>query len=380
MQMRLRKRLITRMMLLVSSCAVLAAGTSGFAAPPWTSLIPFKRAEAETDTSYELRENHGPWLILAASFAGPGAEQQARELVVELRQRHNLTAYINKRGFDFTESVEGKTIDRNTNGLAKMKYANGSRFDAFAVLVGDFESINDSRLQKTLDKIKRLRPAALDLQKRTSSTQRFIGLRELQRRINGDPEKRKKGPMGNAFVTRNPHLPKEYFAPSGLDSFVLDLNREVKYSLLNNPDKYTVRVASFGGKDTMDPKEIEKMQLSGKVTNKLDIAADKAHRLTLALRSRGVEAYEFHDRHESIVTVGSFKSVGEPRADGRTEINPAVHRIMEMYGAKRQPIPGQASHGLQPRAIGGIAFDVQPIPVIVPRRSIADDYARGAVR
>ena len=72
-------------------------------------------------------------------------------------------------------------------------------------------------------------------------------------------------------------------------------------------------------------------------------------RLTVALRTRGVEAYEFHDRHESIVTVGSFDSVGQPRVDGKTEINPAVHQVMAMYGATRQPIPGQGSLGLQPR-------------------------------
>ncbi|MBP85404.1 MAG: hypothetical protein CMJ64_01610 [Planctomycetaceae bacterium] len=347
----------------------------------WTRFIPFNRVEADSRKDYTLRQEHGPWLILAATFAAKdGAEEQARELVLELRKRYKLEAYIDVREFDFTEAIQGKTIDRYTGGPARMKYANFSHHKSFAVLVGNFESFDDPELPATLKKIKYARPDCLDLSKREWSAQRFIGLRELQRRINRDPAKHRKGSMGNAFVTRNPHLPEEYFATTGLDEFVISLNQNVKYSLLNNPKAYTVKVASFGGKDTMNVKEIETIERTGRVSNKLEIAADQAHRLTLALRAKGVEAYEFHDRLESIVTVGSFDSVGEPRADGKIEINPTVHRIMQMYSANRQPLPGQTSLGLQPRTLHGIAFGVQAIPVIVPRRSIAADYARRSAR
>jgi hypothetical protein len=96
------------------------------------------------------------------------------------------------------------------------------------------------------------------------------------------------------------------------------------------------------------------------------------------LRRQGIEAYEFHDRHESIVTVGSFNSVGTPLPDGRTEVHPAIQRIMESFGPAR--ISGQLNGvqqvGLQPRGLEGIPFDVSPIPIEVPRRSIAQDYAR----
>ncbi len=53
--------------------------------------------------------------------------------------------------------------------------------------------------------------------------------------------------MRRAFVARNPLLPKEYFVDAGIDPFVLDMNRQVKHSLLDNPGQYTVRVASFQG-------------------------------------------------------------------------------------------------------------------------------------
>ncbi len=348
----------------------------------WTSFIPFRKSvEADASNRYELTEAEGPWLILAASFAGPGAEEQAHELVVELRKQYNLPAYVNHKEFDFTESVDGKTIDRYTGGPAKMKYANYSKFDAYAVLVGDFDSPEDAAIQKTLDKVKSLRPKCLDSTKRENGTSQWlVGVRESLQRLNNDPEKRRRGPMGSAFVTRNPNLPEEYFAVGGIDDFVYELNRRVEYSLLDNRGRYTVKVASFGGKDTMNSQEIDDIERTGRFTDKLEIAADKAHRLTVALRSRRVDAYEFHDRTESIVTVGSFDSVGEPRMDGKIEINPAVHEVMKIYAATQRELPGGGSLGLQPRTLAGIAFDVQPIIVQVPRRSIAADYTRSPSR
>ena len=379
----MRSRLNSLFVITIAITALLipASQPQSNAETSWTRFIPFNRVEADSSKDYTLHQEHGPWLILAATFAAKeGAEEQARELVLELRKRYKLEAYIDAREFDFTEPIQGKTIDRYTGGPARMKYANFSHHKSFAVLVGNFETFDDDELAATLKKIKYARPDCLDLSKRGWSAQRFIGLRELQRRINSDPAKNRKGPMGNAFVTRNPHLPEEYFAPTGLDDFVVSLNQGVKYSLLNNPKKYTVKVASFGGKDTMNVQEIEAIKRTGKVSDKLEVAADQAHQLTTALRARGVEAYEFHDRLESIVTVGSFESVGEPRADGKIEINKTVHKIMKLYSASRQPLPGQASMGLQPRTLAGIALDVQAIPVIVPRRSIASDYVRRSAR
>ena len=119
-------------------------------------------------------------------------------------------------------------------------------------------------------------------------------------------------------------------------------------------------------------------QDAGKITNRLEEAALKAHKLTQALRAKGFEAYEFHDRHQSVVTIGGFDSVGEPRADGKTEINPAVHQMMETFSATRTGLQlgGQQVAGLQPKTFGGIPCDAQPIPVLVPKRSLGADYVR----
>ena len=184
----------------------------------------------------------------------------------------------------------------------------------------------------------------------------------------------RRGPMGNAFVTRNPLLPEEYFAPKGIEPFVAEMNAGVEHSLLNCPKPFSVKVATFRGNVTMKLSAADETNLS----NKLAEAAEKAHHLTVELRKLGYEAYEFHDRHESIVTIGSFDEVGRPRNDGRTEMHPQVHTIIETFRAQPLNIPGLQG-GLEPKQINGIPFDVQPLPVAVPQRSIATDKLIGPI-
>ena len=60
--------------------------------------------------------------------------------------------------------------------------------------------------------------------------------------------------------------------------------------------------------------------------------------------------------------------------DGKIEIDPTIHKIMTIFGADQ----GGLATGtpLKPRNAGGIALDIQPMPVEVPRRSISADYQR----
>ena len=362
--------------LAVAAVVLTASALAGHvqAAPPWASLVPFKRIDADETKSYELEEAHGPWLIMATSFAGDDAEQQAQGLVLELRRQYKLKAYTFKQNFDFSQSEVGLGFNKY-GGPKKMKPQNGVKFDEVAVLVGDFSSIEDPAVEQTLQLIKHAKPECLG----AAPAKRYNKLREFYRSISKDPEMKSRGPMGAAFVSRNPLLPEEYFVAKGLDPFVVDMNKDLDYSLLKNPGKYTVRVASFRGVDTMKPQEFEQLTSAPRKLAKIDEAAIKAGKLTAALREQGIEAYEFHDRTESIVTIGAFDSVGEPRGDGKQEINPAVYRVMQAYGPIKEPIAGKAMSALQPRMLKGIVFDAQPLPVEVPRQSIATAYNRNSL-
>ena len=370
--------------------AILAAPllvSSSLAAPPWAKLIPYAKVDADPEKDYELTESHGPWMVMCTSFTGGvDAEEQAHRLVLELRERYRLEAFVYRKHFDMGGPEIG--LGKNKYGGAKiMRNNNAYKRDEIAVLVGNFHSVDQPEIEKALQNIKTMQPDCLNPQKTGEQTLQTWGTlrgmyRETRKILNETGKalkKKERGPMGNAFVTRNPLLPDEFFAPKGLDPFVVDLNRGVKYSLLKCPGKYTVKVASFRGVESMKPQEFEK--LAGKIREKshmakIDEAADKAERLTKALRDKGVEAYQFHDRTESMVCVGSFDSVGEPRDDGKIEINPAIHRLMETYGPEKTFIPGKVQAYLQPKMIEGIPCDSQPLPVIVPRQSIAHDYVR----
>jgi len=352
--------------------ALFVAGEPVLAAPPWVSLVPFKKVEADPKKSYELEESHGPWMVMCTSFAGPAAEQQAHDLVIELRQKFKLEAYTFRQNFDFTKPEVGLGFSEY-GGPKRMKYRKAVKFEEIAVVVGHFQSIEHPEVAKTLEKLKYAKPDCLDITKTKETSQRLVNWRNLYRLASADPLKKSRGPMGSAFVTRNPLLPEEYFVSKGLEPFIVDLNKGLQYSLLDNPGKYTVRVASFRGIDTFKADEFEEKQQKA---SKLDEAAQKAAKLTQALRDKGVDAYQFHDRTESIVTIGAFDSVGEPRPDGKTEINPAVHRVMQEYSPRNEPLPGQTVPVVQPKLLAGIQFDTQPIPVEVPRQSIGAAYGR----
>jgi hypothetical protein len=352
---------------------ILLTAAPATAAPPWASLVPFsKKVEADPDNPYELDETHGPWMIMCASFAGQSAEQQAHDLVLELRQRLRLEAYTFRQTFDFSKPIDGNGWSK-FGGPRKMKYLNSHKFDEIAVLVGHFQAVDSPQIEAALDKIKYADPTALNRGVKDSS-QRFAGLRHIYRLVNLDAEKRSKGPMGAAFITRNPLLPEELFAAKGLDPFVVEMNKDLPHSLLKCRGKYSVRVASFRGVDTMKPDLFAKLTSDPNRVSKIDQAAINASRMCAALREKGVEAYEFHDRTESIVTIGSFELVGTERPDGKTEIHPGIHRIMQEYGPIEQARPGSPVAEVYSRTLNGIPFDPQPLPVLVPRESIAATY------
>ena len=352
---------------------------SSSSAGPWRTILNIRHVEADENNPYWLTEDNGPWCVLATSFAGEGAQRDAHNLVLELRRNHGLEAYMHQRTYDYSQPVQGLGVDRY-GAPKRMRYQQGGRYDEVAVLVGNFADVADPNVEKTLKKIKYAQPECLKIDGRRGTTQRFAGVRSLHQIMNRDEEKRRKGPMGMAFVSRNPLLPDEFFAPGGVDKFVLEMNKRVEHSLLDCPGKFSVRVATFRGKVVLDQKTIRDIEdRGGAMESRLDEAAMNAHKLTAALRKQGVEAYEFHDRYESIVTVGNFDTVTLPyqRQDGRQEINPAVHKVMKQYGATQQELSGgRTSPGLQPKKLAGIPLDVQPMPVAVPKRSIGADYVR----
>ena len=348
-------------------------------AAPWDGLLTLRRVEADPDKSYSISEENGPWMIMACSFSGENARQEAHQLAIELRARYKLPAYVYEKKFDFGDETYGRGLDKYGKPL-KMRYQRGNEFTEVAVLVGNYPTVDDPEAQETLKKLKYSRPECLELDSGKRTTRTLAGLRYIQKKLLAPGnEKKDRGPMDHALITTNPLLSKDYFTPKGIDKFVQSLNEGIEHSLLDCPGKYTVQVAHFTGKVVMDQGDIRAIEEGRRMKSKLVEAGEKAEKLTEALRIKGYEAYVFHDRYASLVTVGSFDSVGAPRPDGKIEINPKIHAIMKTFGAAQPSTPGAASGGIQRKKLVGIQFDVQPIPVEVPRRSISSDYSRDAL-
>ncbi len=369
---------------------VLCAGLAGGAAHGQSGWLPaswFSQSEVDAKQMYPLAEKDGPWLVLVTTFRGEGAREDARRLVQELRSRNRLEAYTHEKSFDYTGRQQG--VGFNPDGSPKtMRYANAAQVLEVAVLVGDFASCEDARAQKALQKIKTLRPAALGgAQSKGGMVSEFLQANQ-QHLAAAAP----KHPMQTAMLIPNPLLPADYFNRHEVDAFVEQINADVTHSLLDCPARYSVRVATFtgsgiiGGAATtagsapasgglVDVKQLigamrgqgwQDPQLRGVPgESRLVEAADKAHRLTQALRRAGWQAWEFHDRESSIVCVGSIERLAVQQADGKAAVHPEITRIVAGLGAN----PAKLAQGvIEPRAFDGIFLDIDPKPIEVPRK------------
>lgn len=358
-----------------------ASAQSGWLPSSW-----FTAGDVDPQAMYPLAEKDGPWLVLATTFRGEGAREDARKLVQELRGSHRLTAYTHEKAFDYTGEQRGMGL--NPDGTPKrMRYANAGQVVEVAVVVGDFASADDPRAQKMLQKVKQLRPRSLEGTKANRLESDFI--QANRDHVGGAGAA--KPPLHTALLIPNPLLPADYFSRQQIDEFVMEMNADVTHSLLDCPGRYTVRVATFTGAGTFntgsgqfEPEAEDRSvvdvnrflevlkgngwkdpQLRGvEQESRLVEAADKAHRLTEALRRNGWPAWEFHDRDSSIVCVGSIDQLAVPGAGGRPQPHPEIAKIVAGLG----PEPAALARGqIMPRAFDGILLDVQPRPIDVPR-------------
>ena len=305
------------------------------------------RIEAVRGKSYPLGKQHGPWMVMVASFRnvneehriqGLSATEAAGELVYELRQK-GIPAYV----FEQRGEV-GRVSTRDRSGRPDRRiYA--ARRGMISVLAGNYESINAEQkqgriAQKTLRYIKRLSPNIMEQGGRYRPTP-------------GRPS-----PLSGAFLTVNPLLSAQEILSRKSDPLLAKLNAGMDHSLLNNPGKYTLVIKTISGKSIT---KLANSSFANAVSrfdsgfkNSLDDAAQSAWELTQAMRNArelgypaDYEAYVFHDRFRSIVTVGSFESPQDPRIvqlarffEGKIKQNPQTgQRFLagELFTIPRKP-------------------------------------------
>lgn len=343
---------------------VLQFGAIASADPPgFLKLFGKKTVEADANKDYLLTEVEGPWLIFATTFTGEQAEQKARNLVLELRSQYNVPAFIYNEKFDFSRPVG----EPDPAGRVR-RYMNGAQFQAYAVLVGEFDSVDHPEVEKTLKTIKTIKPKVFAQVRPEDEVGAMASIRRIQNQILGAAKETEAGPMYHAFVTRNPLLPDTFTQAPEVDSFVNSLNKNVEHSLLDCKGRYTVVVRTFEGlATTMIGGKTKKDLVPSK--DRMDENMELANRMVAALRKKGVEAYEFHDRTKSIVTIGSFDELGRNTPNG-FQYDSRIQQIMTEYAANERI--GTDTEGRVVRynnAIEGIPYDVRPRPIAVPKVS-----------
>lgn len=375
-------------------------------------FMPVERVSAEPAEGFGLRQENGPWLIMASTFTGEGAKQQARQLATEVRGRLNLKAYVHDMRLTLDTEGVGRGVDRYGN-KKQMKYRSGDTVYEWAVLVGDFPTIDDPDAQRKLDLIKRFEPDALKIEEGKETFQTLAYIRRHQERfVQKVSNQTPRGPMRSAFITRNPLLPQEYFVPKGVDKFVSDMNRGVKHSLLDMEGRYTVKVATFTGKAELQTASLSAARQTKKSdgVDPLVEAAENAHLLCEKMRKLNIEAYEFHDRHESYVAVGSFDEVAKIGDQGRLyptrEMMPIIQTFGAAYNTPSDPFLragkapqvqsqvslveaqfkqryGKVAGGLNPKFARidpkdpnsrVIPFDIHPAVVEAPKRTVSSSF------
>ncbi len=320
-------------------------------------------------TPRELSEEDGPWLILASTFVGEDSESRALRLAEEIRRDLRLPAFIYKENFDYTGDVAQLDTGR-------LRYANQYEYDAFAVLVGEYDTVEHPAIEKDLKRLKSAKPAVFrdpdEVAAETNPVNPVTAVKALHRKLVESRDDGEAGPMANAFVTRNPMLPPEYFDSPQVDSFVRRLNEDKLHSLLECEGKYTVIVRTFEGYATIVGADQEEEFTPS--MKRLDKFAADANKMVMALRKKGEEAYQFHDRQRSLVTVGSFDKLGRELPDGGFEYAPEIRRVIDKYQAfnVRPELARQIPSGAKGSAANNAAmipFDVEPTPIAVPKVS-----------
>lgn len=334
-------------------------------------LFRSKKVDANPEVNYVLTEVEGPWLILAETFTGPTGEQRAKQLVLELRREFEMPAWYYKEKFDFSRPDFTLGADQKP-----LRYANPTNYEAFAVMVGEFDSVDHPSIDKMLEKVKKIDPETF----RSVSAETEVGAMSTIRRMHSQlndllkaDNREARGPMFNAFVTRNPLLPESFTRSPEVDSFVRKLNQDVDHSLLKNDGKFTVVVRTFEGLSTT--------VIGGRTKNdivpskdRLDASMALANQMVTALRKKGVEAYEFHDRTKSLVTIGSYDSLGQDGARGFQYL-PEIQNVMKEYsGTQRVGLDLNKNMVSYTHNIEKIPFDVSPYPIAVPKISKRSFY------
>ena len=330
-------RWLTTLLITASSALLILAQDPGQA----------PRGNVDPGIRYPLTDKEGPWLIHLACFRGDDSLDFAHRLAEELRQKHRFPSYV----FSLNEADARRDREQlrqwqlQNIGSDKIAESNEQQrlrtiriVKEYSVFIGNYPDMERARL--AVERMRELPPP-------TSIPSFGVHLYQAPKeRTSGDSDnpygifggsgnksvegKKMNDTQGNpfrqAFVVRNPlhkrevvvrqnNTPANTFDPSWKE-----LNEKEKYSIFSCPKNWTLVVAQFN-----PPAQIESTVRSNVVQmglnplpsdlgQGLERAAETARQFAEILRDggKGYDAYVFHTRQFSVVSVGAFDSPDDP--------------------------------------------------------------------
>jgi hypothetical protein len=328
----------------------LLAGLAGL----WWAGAGRARVEADPGKDYVVTPAEGPWLIIVTYYTGPLAQKYARDLVLELRDRYDLPAFVFNRGADerqkFHDAQEKRRQQRqqflDQMGV-KVDVPERRRTyrieDQYAVLVGGYKDMEAAR--RALDHVKKLdAPKTVPLDTMQIAGPDAADKDKKKMKI----EEVRVNPFRTSFVVHNPTVPVER-PKEQPDPLLKELNAGESYSLLKAAKPWTLMVKDYHRATVIQ--DAGRSNFLGKLVGRhdadLDAMAKQAHEIAKVLRAMQLESYVLHTRWGSVVTVGNYSTANDPA-------------LVQMQRRL-------ANFRLVPQAGPPIEFFAVPVPMEVPR-------------
>ena len=304
-----------------------------------------KSLETDAAKSYVITKKCGPWMIMVTSLRGnpndpesmTNAHKAAHELVVELRKK-GIPAWTHEQKGELEEIA---SYDRNGKSVKRFVASQRNRI---CVLAGEYASIDVDDTDTT-----KARHAKI-AQETLAWMQNYHPV-ALKKNGNFKPTPGRPGPLSRAFLTLNPMFTEEEIQQMAFDKDPLlkQLNKGQNFNLLQNPSKYTVVIATFQGSskhvlatgEDQEKKAIFNFDSMLEKNFSLDKAGHSSWTLVNLLRHQGNEAYVYHERFRSVVTIGGFNDPNDPR----------IAKVLEQWGPKMKPDPKTRQEVLTPEII-----------------------------
>jgi hypothetical protein len=272
------------------------------------------RVEADPQKEYVITPGVGPWAICVASFMGEASQQFAHNLVLELRTKYDLPAYVYNRGAEERRAQQAELENRRQKQREQLERM-GAHADIalpvrtvhieeqYAVLIGGYPDMDTAHSE--LERIKKMSaPQSVPLD-------HLLSIFRSSKQQEGAPVNPTVTCPAclNSFVVRNPTVPFEHVRDT---SSLKNLNADEEYSLLKCPKRWTLMVKNFQGVAIVQAGSFwEKVGL-GKQNDLMTASANQAHEVAKALKANGFEAYVLHTKYGSIVTVGGYDTDKDP--------------------------------------------------------------------